>query len=54
MSTKDLIGGYATYTSARELGLDAADDAPAITPTTTTASSTFCGAIISISYATVT
>ena len=49
MSTRDLIGGYAAYTSARDLGLDAADSAPAITPTTTvTGSSAFCVATATV------
>lgn len=47
MNTQDLIAGYAAYTDASELGITA-DNAPAITPTTTvTTSSAFCAATAS-------
>ncbi|MDT9593113.1 LxmA leader domain family RiPP [Nocardioides zeae] len=44
MTTQDLIAGYAAYTDAAELGQ--VDDAAAITPTTSTASSAPCAASV--------
>ncbi|SDP74697.1 hypothetical protein SAMN04487905_10881 [Actinopolyspora xinjiangensis] len=48
MSTQDLIAGYAAYTNAAELHAGE-DDAPAITPTTT--SSFPCGVSVGASVA---